>query len=75
METEEYNEKVLCLEECRKLATQVHGCADKAEKWLAEKSDSFWNLSPLECIRTGKGEEVLSMLQAKVQASNPETNQ
>lgn len=59
---EEYKERESLLAECRSLAESVYGSVDLAEKWLMTKSDSFWNMSPMECISNGKGEEVKRIL-------------
>lgn len=64
----EYESKKQTLLLCRNLAYKLFTEPNEADRWLESKSDSFWDMSPIECIQSGRGDEVVKILEAKLQA-------
>lgn len=66
----EYQLRKTLVDEIRELAIKLFGNNTEAEIWLETKTDSFWNMSPYECVLSGKGEEVLALLEEKTRNLN-----
>lgn len=66
MEDLEYEKRKAEIDECRDLAIRIHGSLEAAEHWLETKTDTFWNMSPYECLGQGKGEDVILLLKQKL---------